>query len=133
TSTPGEREIDLLDRVSALVEQSLLRRSDNANDEPRFAMLETLREFGLEQLAASGEATTLGQAHAAWFLDFAERAAAGLQLVADAALLDSLEAEQGNLRAALRWLIDHEAADASLRLAVAVEPLWFTRGQASEG
>jgi hypothetical protein len=82
---------------------------------------------------ASGEEPALGQAHAGWCLDFAEWANAGLRLVADAALLDQLEADQGNLRAALRWLIDNEASDASLRLAAALWPLWFYRGQASEG
>ncbi len=70
--------IDVLDGVASLVEQSLLREEDGPGGEPRYLMLETVREFGLEQLAAAGEEAAIRDRHAAWCLGFADRAAAGL-------------------------------------------------------
>ncbi|HET7093244.1 MAG TPA: hypothetical protein VFI22_07200, partial [Thermomicrobiales bacterium] len=130
---PDEGALVLLDRLAALVDASLLRPVAGPDDDPRFAMLETIREFGLDHLAANGEMAPTRDAHAAWFVAFAEQATAPLQLVANSALLDRMEAEKGNLRAALDWLIERNAVDASLRLAAALWPLWFFRGQAAEG
>ena len=70
----GAREGDILELIASLVDKSLLRLEETA-DEPRYRMLETIREFGLEQLAAHGEAEARRQAHAAHFLALAERAA----------------------------------------------------------
>ncbi|HEX5500487.1 MAG TPA: LuxR C-terminal-related transcriptional regulator, partial [Thermomicrobiales bacterium] len=130
---PDEGELVLLDRLAALVDASLLRPVAGPDDDPRYVMLETIREFGLDQLAANGETASMRDAHAAWFVALAEQATAPLQLVANVALLDRMETEKGNLRAALDWLIERNAVDASLRLAAALWPLWFFRGQAAEG
>jgi predicted ATPase/DNA-binding CsgD family transcriptional regulator len=132
-TAPAGTDVDLLDRVTALVEQSLVRPIGGPDDEPRFTMLETLREFGLDELAATGEMEATSAAHAAWHLEFGERALARLDVVLDPAVLDRLDADRPNFRAAFGWLIDHGEGDASLRLALALWPLWYVRGPLAEG
>src|SRR5215207_239506 len=95
---------DTLDGVASLVEQSLLREEDGGGNEPRFLMLETVREFGLEQLAAAGEEATTRDRHAAWCLAFAGEAPSAMSPIAPPGTLDRLEAEHPNLRSALAWL-----------------------------
>ena len=121
-----------LDLVSALVDQSLLRAGEGPSGEPRFTMLETIRELGLEQLAASGEAEMIRQAHAAYCMDVVEWAERELIGTEQAAWLDRLEAELDNLRAALAWTIEHDPA-ANLRLASALWRFWWMRGHLREG
>ncbi len=96
-------EIDdeaVLDIVDALVEQSLVKRTA---DSPRFGLLETIREFALEQLEACSESTLAGHRHAAYFAALAEEAAGELLGPLQLAWRDRLSADQDNLRAALRW------------------------------
>ena len=101
---------------------------------PRFSMLETVREFALEQLAASGEALVIHGRHAAWCLALAERAEiptwGGPE---QAQWLDRLEVELPNLRGALGWLEETGDTEATLRLAGALLGLWFHRGHRTEG
>ena len=78
-----------------------LVRLDESGPEPRYGMLETIREFALEQLAASGEEAALRQAHAAYFLRLAEQAKPHLSGAGQRAWLRRLEAEHPNFRAAL--------------------------------
>lgn len=128
----GGDEPAVLLRIAELVDRSLLQvRPDGA--EPHFVVLETLREFGLERLEASGEAESARRAHAAYCLALAEDAARGL-LGPDAARWGArLDREHDNLRAALRWsLADHDAVT-SVRLAGALWRFWFDRGHLSEG
>jgi len=95
----------VLDLIASLVDKSLLRRLDGAADEARFGMLATIQEYGLEKLAAAGEVVTARRAHAAYFLELAERAwPAFRQRAGQESWLDRLEAERANLRAALAWL-----------------------------
>ena len=70
----GGRRWTSSDGLDALVDQSLLRPVEGPDGEPRFAMLETIREYGLERLAASGEAEATRRAHAEFFLALAEEA-----------------------------------------------------------
>jgi non-specific serine/threonine protein kinase len=129
--------LDLLDGLSALADQSLLIPKEPATDEPedapRFGMLETLREFGLEQLDACGEADEVHRRHAAYFRLVAERAGAtrlrGPQVLSWLARLDR---ERDNLRTALGWLLGHDLA-AAHRCAAALAGYWLARGQLSEG
>ncbi|MGH2617775.1 MAG: ATP-binding protein, partial [Thermomicrobiales bacterium] len=119
--------------VASLVEQSLLRAEEQADGAPRLLMLETIREYALEQLEAGPEAAAMRRRHAAWFLAIAEEAEAALTGLEQAAWLDRLEAEHDNLRAALEWATRHGEAGLGLRLAGALWQFWWIRGHLSEG
>lgn len=134
-SVAGESDlaIDILDRVASLVEHSLLREEDGPDGEPRYVMLETVREFGLEQLASAGEAAATRERHAAWSLAFAGRESAALLPVVQPGAVDRLEADHPNLRAALTWL-DREGRTADLlTLAAALGWFWYLAGHYREG
>jgi predicted ATPase/class 3 adenylate cyclase/Tfp pilus assembly protein PilF len=123
----------VLDLIASLTDKSLLRQSDEAVDGPRFGMLETIREFALEQLAASGEADVTRRAHAEHF-----RAVAGevspLTWGPEQALhLDRLEAELDNLRATFAWAVAAGETLTALNLGICLEKLWDVRGYLSEG
>jgi len=126
--------IAILDGVASLVEQSLLREEDGPTGEPRYLMLETVREFGLERLEASGEAEAARRRHAEWYTRLAERASAAMRRNVDSERWPvRLQAEHGNLRAALAWLSRAGTAEAFLRLAAALWPFWYRRGYLGEG
>jgi predicted ATPase/DNA-binding CsgD family transcriptional regulator len=124
---------DALGGAASLVDHSLLLQSDGPDGEARLAMLETVREFGLEQLAATGEAESARRAHATWCLTLAEEAAAGFAQQGLGVWGTRLEAELDNFRAALEWLQTTGDAATGLRLATALEPLWRLLGHTSEG
>jgi predicted ATPase/DNA-binding XRE family transcriptional regulator len=97
-------DIEVIDGVASLVDKSLLRQEEGVGDEPRFAMLDTIREFGLERLAAAGEAAELRARHARHYLAMVE--AGGPFLLASELRQRRLAAEQDNVRTALRWLVE---------------------------
>ncbi len=115
-----------LETLAALVNRSMVRR-----DGGRFGMLETIREFALEQLQAGGESDEIAERHAAYFEDLAERAY-GRRWHHEKEGLDELEREHDNLRAALEWLQGRDARRA-LRLAGALGWFWHLRSHFSEG
>ena len=123
----GER-LSLLDRLEALVSQSQVQA-----DGQRFQMLETIREFALEQLAQSGECSCLNERHAAFFLTMADEAVHHLESPEEITWLDVLEREHANLGAALRWSVETGNTDQGLRLANSLRLFWFTRGHLAEG
>jgi non-specific serine/threonine protein kinase len=125
-------ELDALDRIGALADQSLLGVDERAG-ETRYALLETIREFGLELLAAHGELEATRARHAAYFVAFAESVAPRLVVTGGAGWLDRVDAEHDNLRAALAWLLAAEDADGSLRLAGSLALFWRYRGHFGEG
>ena len=130
TDAPGE----LLDSVETLHRNSLLLQEETgADEEPRFRMLETIREYGLERLAASGAEDELRQRYVDYFLSFAEEAARGFFSPATASWLDRVESDHANLRTAVRWCIEHKDAERGLRLAAALWSFWYVRGHATEG
>ena len=96
-------------------------------------MLETVREFGLEQLAAAGEEATTRDRHAAWCLAFAGEAPAALSPIYRPDTLDRLEAEHPNLRAALAWLDETGRLDQLLPLADQLGWFWYLAGHYREG
>ena len=71
----GDLDLDLLDGMESMVDKSLAQRDEQANGEPRFVMLETIREYALEKLEASGEKALTKRAHAAYCLVLAEEKA----------------------------------------------------------
>jgi predicted ATPase/DNA-binding CsgD family transcriptional regulator len=117
----GDAQEGVVDSVAALVDQSLLQRVESATNEPRFRMLETIREYGLDQLPASGEAEALGHRHAEYFRALAIDAESGLRGAAWESWRRQLDMERENLRAALNWALAWGQADIALGL---VGPLW---------
>ncbi|HEV2125284.1 MAG TPA: tetratricopeptide repeat protein, partial [Chloroflexota bacterium] len=122
-----------LDTLESLVDKSLVRQEEDARGQPRFRMYEMLREFTLEQLDACGEEEAARQAHAIYFLEFAEQAEPKLASASQREWLDRLEAEHDNLRRALRWLLDHHQMEQALRLSSALWEFWYARGYLGEG
>jgi predicted ATPase/DNA-binding CsgD family transcriptional regulator len=123
-----------LDLVVSLVEQSLLQRTTGGSGTPRYAMLETVREYGLEQLAAHGETDAALHAHAAYVQALAGQAAAAIVDGASAGdWLRRLDDERGNLRAALGWWLARGDSEAALATAGALVEYWRFRGEFAEG
>ena len=130
----GEDALSILNGVASLVAQSLLHQVEAVGAEPRYAMLETIREFGLEQLDASGEAEETRRRHATFYLGFGETVAARLDGDAMGESLTRLSTELPNLRLALAWSVEPGGdADAGLRVAAVLSPFWRFRGHVSEG
>ena len=100
----GELGLDTLDGIGSLVDKNLIRRVDVPDGEPRFAMLETIREFGLERLSTSGEEAETRRRHAEHWIGVGERATGDLYSAEQAAAAQRLELDHDNYRAALRWL-----------------------------
>ncbi len=129
----ADEGIDVLEGVSSLVAKSLVRDEEGSGGEPRYLMLETVREFGLERLAERGEEPAIRAAHAAFFLALAEAAEPRLMGPDEATWLDRLATELPNTRAALAWTLEHEAAETALRLATNLFWFWYSRGDRREG
>jgi len=122
--------VDLFANLESLADQSLVRRLAVVADEPRFGMLETIREYGLGRLAASGEEPEVRRRHAAWCIGLAEAAGRGFDAGKDAVKwLVHLDAEMPNLLAALDWLIETAAADGVLRLIGSIDEYWIETGR----
>jgi predicted ATPase/DNA-binding CsgD family transcriptional regulator len=126
----ADAETPVLDGLAALLDSGLLQR-DTTGGEPRFRMLETVREYALDRLTAAGEETVARHAHATWCLAMIEAAAPTLA-VSSVALLDQIETEHANLRAALAWTIEREP-ETALRLANGLRDFWSKRSYWVEG
>jgi predicted ATPase/DNA-binding CsgD family transcriptional regulator len=139
----GELPAAVLDGVASLIDKSLLRKVEQEGEEPRLLMLATIREYGLEALAASGEMESTRRAHAAYYLEMAEQAELELGGPQQAAWLNRLEREHDNLRAALQWSLEQAEGDedmeskrgieVALRLGGALRRFWIVHGHLSEG
>jgi non-specific serine/threonine protein kinase len=125
----GERGVDLLDAVTSLVAKSLLRQEEGHEGEPRFGMLETIREYGLEQLEASGEGEVVRSHHAAYVLALVEGAEPELR----GRGLGRLVTELANVRSALAWFAEQGREETGLRLAAALHEFWNGRALYAEG
>ncbi len=129
----AQHSLEALDRLGALVDQSLLRRVEGPAGEPRFSLLETIREYAVERLEASGEAETWRGRHAQYYLALAKQVQPELLGPAQGLWLDRLEREHDNLRAALGWAIERDEATVGLQLPAAMLRFWEVRGHFSEG
>ncbi|WP_420847401.1 ATP-binding protein, partial [Nonomuraea zeae] len=109
--------------LAGLVEKSLVE-----TDGERYQMLDTIRIFCAGRLAEAGEEERLNAAHAAWFLEFATRADEHLYRAEQLQWLAALSADDANLRAALRWSVEHDRATA-LRLIAALAMYWWLSGR----
>jgi predicted ATPase/transcriptional regulator with XRE-family HTH domain len=128
-----DRNLPVLDGVVALVEQSLVRQMPGIDDEPRYQMLETVREFGLEQLDASGVLDEARARHAEHYLRLSAVLAHGLTILMDEASLTLAVADHDNVRLALAWCDEHDQIDALLQLSSLLYGLWVGRGLFREG
>jgi non-specific serine/threonine protein kinase len=122
-----------LDQLTSLLDKSLLQLMEDAEGEPRFHMLETIRAYALEQLAARAEADATQRGHAAYFVDFAERLEPGLWGREIGRYLIQLDREHANTRAALRRLLAWGDAEQAERLAAAIGVGWQGGGRLAEG
>jgi len=129
----GDGGPEVLDGVTSLIDENLLRRVEQEVGTVRLAMLETIREYALERLLESGEEHAVRYAHARYYLALAEEAKPRLTTAEQMRWLDLLEAEHNNLRAALRWSLQIEDVETTLRLAGALWRFWYVRGHLSEG
>jgi predicted ATPase/DNA-binding XRE family transcriptional regulator len=125
-------QFSILNLIEALLGKSLLLL-EGADGEPRFTMLETIREYALERLETSGEVDMIRRRHARFFLALAEDAAPKLYGAEQGAWLDRLEREHDNLRAALAWSRSEDDGVMGLRLAAALGRFWYVRGYFGEG
>jgi len=125
--------IGALDALGALVDKSLVQRDGDPGEEPRFTMLETVREFGLDLLAASGEAERTYQRHAAHYAALAETAEPEVVGPRQAAWLGRLDRDAANMRAALGWALAGGDGALGVRMAGALGRYWERRGHLSEG
>jgi predicted ATPase/DNA-binding XRE family transcriptional regulator len=114
--------LNLLDSMASLLDKNLVKQQAGLDGEPRFLMLETIREYSLERLTSGDELDDLRNRHANYFTTLAERIEPDLL-----GWLNNVETELGNLRAALAWSED------GLRLAIALGLFWQQRGYLSEG
>ena len=129
-------EINVFEAITSLLDKSLVQQREEAGDEPRLLMLETVREYAWEALAADEEVETVRRAHAAYYLALAEEAEPQLYGAEQDLWQKRLVREQGNLRAALQWLVAEQTAkkkEMALRLASALARFWEVQHRLQEG
>jgi predicted ATPase len=130
----GDLQPDVLDQMALLVDQSLVQQDEGLDGEPRFTMLETIREYALERLEMSGEVEIIRQQHAAYFLAWAEVASPEMRGPQVLDWIARLEHEHDNLRVALRWFQDTPGhTDEQVQLVGALWDFWLFHGHIHEG
>ena len=127
-----EPRLEATDELAVLDEHSLVRSEDVAG-EPRFSMLEAIREYAAERLAEAGASSTVAAAHARMFHDLARSVGPAVTRTDGLDHLDRLEREHDNLRAAMRWSLDSAPVDATLEMVAALWRFWHLRGHLVEG
>ena len=133
SKTLGSLGTSVLDGVLSLVDNNLLRYAASSEDEPRLSYMEMIRAYALKRLTECGELEQTRDAHADYYLAFAEEAEFVLPGDEQAAWQAALEREVENLRAALEWLLERKQGEAALRLASALRRFWSLPGYLNEG
>ncbi|HEX9236712.1 MAG TPA: tetratricopeptide repeat protein, partial [Actinomycetota bacterium] len=126
-------EIDMLDAMTSLVDKSLIRQATDAGIEPRFWMLETIREFAADRLAESDEREAVARRHAKFFLALAEEAEPHLTAADQQEWLEGLQREMDNMRTAMAWTVEQLHPEMGLRMGAALWRFWQFRGHLEEG
>jgi len=124
---------EILDGVAALVDNGLVRQGESAEGEPRFRMLETIREYAIERLDEAGQLADTRTRHLERYVQLAETAEPELTRSGQAVWLERLSEENDNIRAALAWSLESGQVELGLRLAGALVRFWSIRGLMSEG
>jgi tetratricopeptide (TPR) repeat protein len=129
----GPTPLDVAEGLGVLVDRSFIRREENEGEEPRFVMLGTIREYGLQRLAESGEADAVRRAHALWFLRLAEQSEEKLQSEEQRRWSGQLESEKENIESAMQWSFSERETEVALRFAAALWWYWYLRGHYATG
>ncbi len=131
----GNGALPVLDLVTSLARKSLIHVEEQPDGEPRLLMLETMREFGLDRLAAGSDAIAARRAHRAWCVSLAERGAERMRGPEQVAWLDRFEREYANFRVAFdsAFADPADGLQDAARLAIALHRLWLIRGPLFEG
>jgi predicted ATPase len=124
---------EVLDAIASLVDNGLVRQVEAVDGEPRFKMLETIREFALERLTERGELEDAKNRHLQRFVELAETAEPELTRANQAVWLERLTEENDNIRGALAWSFESGQVELGLRLAGALVRFWSVRGLMTEG
>ena len=132
SNVDGKIEIDTLDGLTSLVDKSLLRVREDHDGEPRFWMLETIREYALERLQDAEAADAMRRKHAAAYAALVEQAEAELRGPNQLVWLRRLDAEHDNVRAAIGWSLEHDL-ETALQLTGSLYQYWEYRGLWNEG
>lgn len=127
------RAPSILDELMTLVDSSLIQSVPANDDEHRFRMLETIREYAGERLAMQGEDASMHRRFAMYYLALAQAAEPALSGSQQYAWLNRLEREHDQVRAALGWMLHVGNIEDAARLATALRPFWMIRGHLSEG
>jgi predicted ATPase/DNA-binding CsgD family transcriptional regulator len=123
---------DMIDHLMALVESNLVLE-DQRDVAPRFRLMHLVREYAREGAIAAGEVDALLRRHALWVLSFLERGSEGPVGSDQAIWLDAIERDHLNIRAALRWSVEHREVSLGLSIARYASPFWQKRGYITEG
>jgi predicted ATPase/class 3 adenylate cyclase len=129
----GALGLEVLEGIEALLDASLVRRSESMGGPDRFEMLQTIREYGLERLQRGEEAEEVERRHAFHFLELAEASETGLRGPELERLLGTLHIEHDNLRTALTWALRADQGEVALRLASALWRFWHLHGDLASG
>jgi len=132
-NTHEDLELDLLDGMSSMVDKSLMQQIEQADGEPLFVMLETIREYGVEKLSSSGQEHLTRRTHAAHYLVLGEEWAAEDPGARPEQWASRFEVEHNNFRAALEFLTETGDVEWGLRLGGALFRFWEMREYLSEG
>jgi predicted ATPase/DNA-binding CsgD family transcriptional regulator len=132
---PSDEEVEqgeVLDLLSRLVDKSLVLVAER-DGQARYRLLETVRQYGREKLERSGETAEIRRRHAGFLLELTEEAGPELKGPRQGEWLERLDTEHGNLRAAMRWLLEEGETEAAARFTWALWLFWFHRGHQDEG
>jgi len=132
---PKWDELDVLNLLGRLVDKSLAV-VEQRGGESYFRLLHTIRQYALEKLTASGELAAVANQHLSWYLHTAELLNSQFMTTSDPAVLNRIEEELPNFRAALAWAVEGGSnvdEEAALQLAVALRPVWYGRCYYTEG
>ena len=132
-NTKQDLELDVIEGMESLVDKSLVQQIERLEGESRFVLLDTVREYAAERLAASGEENATRRAHAAYCLVLAEESASYTSDPSRTAWVHLFELDHDNFRAALEWLTHTGNADWGLRLGAALFQFWDMREHLTEG
>jgi predicted ATPase/DNA-binding CsgD family transcriptional regulator len=126
-------EVDGLEGLASLLKKSLVQAQGPDRGIIRYVLLESMREYALERLEEAGELEEAGRRHALYYVASAEQADPELTGPKQGLRFNRTEWHHDNLRAALRWLLDHDEGELALRLATVLGSFWEARGYMAEG